>query len=154
MVLPVLTPLVLKRYWPCLESKKCQKSRVGLTSEAQYVSGTPFLNQLCSKRKEQVKGRSKPAKKSSKLCSPKVSYRKRTAAARLREKMCKKPQRVLTNESEEENQDSFCGVCSVLYGTEDKLWIQCNCCDSWFHTECVNDHLFLYFCFITPYCVS
>ena len=58
-----------------------KKSGVGLTSEAQYVTGTPFLNRLRSKRKDQVKGRSKPAKNSSKPRSPKVSYRKRTAAA-------------------------------------------------------------------------
>ena len=64
-----------------------KKTRVGLTTEAQYVSGMPFLNRLRSKRKEQVKGRSKPAKNSSKPRYPKVSYRKRTAAARVRDKI-------------------------------------------------------------------
>ena len=29
-----------------------------------------------------------------------------------------------------------CVVC--YYGTDDKLWIQCSGCDSWFHPECVN----------------
>ena len=111
-----------------------KKMRVGSKSEAQYVSGMLFLNRLCSKRKEQVKGRSKPTKNSSKPRSPKVSYRKRTAAAGVRDKTCKKHQKVLTDQSEEEN-DCFCSVCSVLYGTDDKLWIQCSGCDSWFHTE-------------------
>ena len=91
-----------------------KKSRVGLKHEAQYISGMPFLNQLRSKRKEQVNKRSKPAKNSSKPRSPKVSYRKRTAAAQLRDKTRKKSQRVLTNESEEEDQDSFCGVLCVI----------------------------------------
>ena len=81
-----------------------KKTRIGLTSEAQYVSGTPFLDRVRAKRNEQVKGKKKPTKKGCKPRSPKVSYRKHTAAARVRAKACGKPQRDLADQSEEEDQ--------------------------------------------------
>ena len=85
-----------------------------------------------------VKGKKKPTKKGCKPRSPKVSYRKRTAAARVRAKARGKPQRDLADQSEEEDQECFCGVCNAMYGTDDKLWIQCSGCENWFHSVCVN----------------
>ena len=39
---------------------------------------------------------------------------------------------------EEDDGDYFCGVCDIKYGTDDKIWIECEQCSIWFHLECVK----------------
>ena len=39
---------------------------------------------------------------------------------------------------DEDEREYFCGVCNAKYGTDDTLWIECDCCLIWFHTEYID----------------
>ena len=34
--------------------------------------------------------------------------------------------------------DCDCAICGLPYGSDDKLWIQCDECKSWMHISCVD----------------
>lgn len=114
-----------------------------MTTTAQYTTESPFLERLkerkakredrekkTSAKKTKPKSRPKSARK---IRSPKKTYkRKKTASARLRDKIQQE------QDESSEDEDVPCGVCGVIYGTDDKVWIQCSECELWFHTSCVN----------------
>ena len=144
-----------------------KKTRVGLTNTAQHVSESPFLQRLRDKKaareeKQKPKTKSKAKPRGCKLNSKrKVRSPKtyRSAAARMR--TCSQAKRVQVDtssnsEADENDEDEpeeecsvqddrqddecFCGVCEVKYGTEleSKIWIECSNCKAWYHTSCVE----------------
>ena len=142
-----------------------KKSRVGLTNTAQHVSESPFLQRLRDKKaareekqKPKTKSKAKPqgrkVNSKRKVRSPKTYH---TAAARMRTRSQAKRVRVNTEADEnegsedepeeecsvqddQEDEECFCGVCEVKYGTEleSKIWIECSNCKAWYHTSCVE----------------
>ena len=40
--------------------------------------------------------------------------------------------------SSDDDGDVPCAECGALYGSDEKLWIKCDECKSWMHTECVD----------------
>ena len=141
--------------------KNFKQTRVGLTSNAQYVTASPFLKKLRERKalrdererkKEITKIKSKPkqskpkskskSKSKSKLKSkPKVrtpANRKQTVAVRSRPQFQAQLDNDTSTNSESDVDECSCGICDVKYGTDDKLWIECNECTLWFHTSCVH----------------
>lgn len=46
-------------------------------------------------------------------------------------------------QSDEADEETFCGVCEQLYAElteENENWIQCDICPTWYHFECVGIH--------------
>lgn len=120
-----------------------KKTRAGLTTVTQCTTESPFLDRLRERkamREERLKKTKKPKPRSKhKIRAPKKTYQKKTASARLRtqiQQAKQKEQESDANISAEE--DEMCGVCGVLYGTDNKLWIECGECTTWFHTSCVD----------------
>ena len=137
-------------------AKAQKKIRVGLTNTAQHVSESPFLQRLRDKktaREEKQKPRMKSKAKSQdhklnpkrKVRSPKT-YRS-AAAHMVTHSQADSKAKADTLEDEPEVQydregddECFCGVCEVEYGTEleSKMWIECSNCKAWYHTFCVE----------------
>ena len=99
-----------------------------MTTTAQYTTESPFLERLkerkgkredrekkISAKKTKPKPKSRP-KSARKIRSPKKTYkRKKTASARLRDKIQQE------QDESSEDEDVPCGVCGVIYGTDDKV---------------------------------
>ena len=122
------------------KTKVSKSTRAGLTSTAQCVSESPFLQRLrqrklekqakCSKLKPKSRSKAKPKKMPPKRCVK----RRQAATARI----LARDQNADTSSSEDENEEYFCGVCHIKYGADDEVWIQCNNCATWYHTTCVE----------------
>ena len=81
-----------------------------------------------------------------------IARREQKKASRTRQK--KKESRIAT---QRENQftEWRCGVCKYIYEDEtevEELWIQCDRCQVWYHTECVNVSSKLPDRFVCPVC--
>lgn len=130
-----------------------KRTRTGLTTTAQCTTESPFLKRLQEKKAmREEKSQKKTAKKTKKkpkskpkpkprIRSPKKAYnvRKKTAAARLIAQI-QQSKEIQDSDATVSSEDDEvpCGVCGVMYGTDDKVWIQCSECGLWFHITCVE----------------
>ena len=91
------------------------------------------------KTAKKTTGKKPKSKPKPRIRSPKKAYnvRKKTAAARLIAQS-KEIQDSDVTVSSEDDDEVPCGVCGVMYGTDDEVWIQCSECGLWFHITCVE----------------
>ena len=143
---------------PQMKTPPKRKQRSALTSTAQCLTDTPFIDKLKEKattgRKTQPE-KKKPAKKEpakKKQATPKITrYGTRTAARRRKSIVphgTKQKETMEDNKCNEmsDDEDCECSLCGVRYGTEDGvvLWISCDLCSKWMHTKCaqiINDNI-------------
>ena len=117
------------------KSSVCTPKEQSLTSSAQHLTDTPFLTQLKEKR-------NKNTKKATKRKTGKAKAKTKAT----KDKGQKKGQSRKQVKEREETQDSDvdsddeaqCGICKAPYGFDDELWIQCEHCEEWMHTTCVD----------------
>ena len=140
------------------KSKTHSKKATSLTHLAQDVTSSPFLAKLEERKKtREKKEKKKPLKQ--KICkkkrvpgrnakktsskSPytrKASTCKKTASARLMSSKST-PTAEISSQSSDGEDDGIgtpCGECGMLYGQDEKLWIECDECKTWLHVDCAG----------------
>ena len=145
------------------KSKTHSKKTTSLTHLAQDVTSSPFLAKLQEKKMiREKKEKEKAAKqkrcnkkrlpgrraKKTSPCTKKASTRttrttrKKTASARLLSSKSTPIAEISSQSSDDESDNDGigtpCGECGMLYGQDDKLWIECEECKTWMHVECAG----------------
>lgn len=136
-----------------------RRRRTGLTTTTQITTQSPFLKRLREKKAMREQQSKKTAKKTNakkqkstpkpksklkpkpRIRSPKKAYntRKKTASACLLAQTQQAKDAIQSSDTTVSSEDDEvpCGECGIIYGTDDKVWIQCEC-SQWFHISCVG----------------